>query len=159
MLRDDITQALKIAMKGKDKIGTSTLRLIMAAIKDREIASRGKGNGSGDNDGDGVSDQEILSVMQTMVRQRHESIRMYEQGGRDDLVDREKQEIVIIQGFLPQQMSDEKMTNAVAAVLAETGASSLKDMGRTMALLRERHAGQMDFAAASAMLKERLNAG
>jgi hypothetical protein len=155
MLRDDITQALKIAMKGKDKIGTSTLRLIMAAIKDREIAGRGKV----DNDGEGVSDQEILSVMQTMVRQRHESIKMYEQGGRDDLVDQEKQEIVIIQGFLPQQMSAEKMTEAVAAVLAETGASSLKDIGRTMGLLRERHAGQMDFAAASALLKERLNAG
>ncbi len=155
MLRDDITQALKIAMKGKDKIGTSTLRLIMAAIKDREIAARGKG----DSDGEGVSDQEILSVMQTMVRQRHESIKMYEQGGRDDLVDREKQEIGIIQGFLPLPLSAEKMTEAVAAVLAETGASSLKDMGRTMALLRERHAGQMDFAAASAMLKERLNAG
>ena len=127
----------------------------MAAIKDREIAARGKG----DSDGEGVSDQEILSVMQTMVRQRHESIKMYEQGGRDDLVDREKQEIGIIQGFLPLPMSAEKMTEAVAAVLAETGASSLKDMGRTMALLRERHAGQMDFAAASAMLKERLNAG
>ena len=131
----------------------------MAAIKDREIAARGKGAGGGDSDGEGVSDQEILSVMQTMVRQRHESIKMYEQGGRDDLVDREKQEIGIIQGFLPLPMSAEKMTEAVAAVLAETGASSLKDMGRTMALLRERQAGQMDFAAASAMLKERLNAG
>ena len=131
----------------------------MAAIKDREIAARGKGAGGGDSDGEGVSDQEILSVMQTMVRQRHESIKMYEQGGRDDLVDREKQEIGIIQGFLRLPMSAEKMTEAVAAVLAETGASSLKDMGRTMALLRERQAGQMDFAAASAMLKERLNAG
>jgi uncharacterized protein len=155
MLRDDITQALKIAMKGKDKIGTSTLRLIMAAIKDREIAARGKG----DHDSEGLSDQEILSVMQTMVRQRHESIKMYEQGGRDDLVDQEKQEIAIIQGFLPKQMSAEKMTAAVAAVIAETGACGLKDMGRTMALLRERHAGQMDFGAASALLKERLNAG
>ena len=155
MLRDEITQALKTAMKGKDKIGTSTLRLIMAAIKDREIAARGKGGG----DGEGISDQEIQTVMQTMVRQRHDSIKLYEQGGRDDLADQEKREIAIIQGFLPQPLSDEKMAEAVAAVIAETGASSLKDMGRTMALLRERHAGQMDFGAASALLKERLNAG
>ncbi len=155
MLRDEITQALKTAMKGKDKIGTSTLRLIMAAIKDREIAARGKGGG----DGEGISDQEIQTVMQTMVRQRHDSIKLYEQGGRDDLADQEKREIAIIQGFLPQPLSDEKMAEAVAAVSAETGASSLKDMGRTMALLRERHAGQMDFGAASALLKERLNAG
>ena len=155
MLRDEITQALKTAMKGKDKIGTSTLRLIMAAIKDREIAARGKGDG----DGEGISDQEIQTVMQTMVRQRLESIKLYEQGGRDDLADQEKREIAIIQGFLPQPMSNEKMAEAVAAVIAETGASSLKDMGRTMALLRERHAGRMDFGAASALLKERLNAG
>ena len=155
MLRDEITQALKTAMKGKDKIGTSTLRLIMAAIKDREIAARGKG----DSDGEGISDQEIQTVMQTMVRQRLESIKLYEQGGRDDLADQEKREIAIIQGFLPQPMSAEKMAEAVAAVIAETGASGLKDMGRTMALLRERHAGRMDFGAASALLKERLNAG
>ena len=142
-------------MKGKDKIGTSTLRLIMAAIKDREIAARGKG----DSDGEGISDQEIQTVMQTMVRQRLESVKLYVQGGRDDLADQEKREIAIIQGFLPQPMSNEKMAEAVAAVIAETGASSLKDMGRTMALLRERHAGQMDFGAASALLKERLNAG
>lgn len=157
MLRDDITQSLKTAMKGQDKIATSTLRLILAAIKDRDIAARGKGERDGD--GNGVSDQEILAVLQTMVRQRQESIKLYEQGGREDLAGQERQEIAIIEGFLPKQMSGEEVAAAVEAVIAETGADSLKDMGRTMALLRERHAGQMDFGKASALIKTRLTGG
>jgi len=156
MLRDDITRAMKESMKSGDKVATSALRLILAALKDREIAARGKG---GDESDGGISDQEILSVLQTMVRQRNDSIEMYEKGGRDDLVEQEKREIEIIQSFLPQQMSAEEIAAAVAAVIADTGASGLKDMGKAMGALRERHAGRMDFGAASALLKEKLNAG
>ncbi len=156
MLRDDITRSLKESMKTGDKVATSTLRLILAAIKDREIAARGKG---GDDADGGISDQDILSVLQTMVRQRGDSIEMYEKGGRADLVEQETREIEIIQSFLPRQMSADEIAAAVAAVVADTGASGLKDMGRAMAALRERHAGCMDFGAASALLKDRLNAG
>ena len=153
MLRDDISMALKDAMKSKNKISTATLRLILAAIKDRDIAVRTDGNP------DGIGDDEVMKVLQTMVKQRQESIKMYEQGGRQELADQEAQEIEIIRAFLPAQMSDEEIEAAVNNLIAETGASSLKDMGPSMAALRERYAGSMDFGKASAILKKSLAGG
>jgi len=140
-------------MKGRETRAVSTIRLILTAIKDRDIAARGKGND------DGISDQEILQVLQTMVRQRHESIALYEQGGRLELAEQEAEEIVIIESFLPARLDEAATEEAVRAVVGEIGASTIKDMGRTMAILRERFAGQMDFAKASAVVKEQLNAG
>ena len=140
-------------MKGREKRAVSTVRLILTAVKDRDIAARGKGNA------DAISDQEILQVLQTMVRQRHESIALYEQGGRLELSEQEAEEITIIESFLPERLDEAAMEEAVRSVVGEIGACSIKDMGRTMAILRERYAGQMDFAKASAVVKVQLNAG
>ena len=153
MLRDDVSEALKVAMKAKDQRGTSTLRMILAAIKDRDIAARGQGNTGG------IGDADVVRVMQAMIKQRQESIELYKQGVRQDLVDQETQEIAIIQRFLPEQMTAAEMEKAVADAARELGAAGLKDMGRTMALLRERHGGRMDFAQAGAQLKKLLGAG
>lgn len=150
MLRDQLSDALKGAMKEKDKLATSTVRLILAAIKDRDIAGRGK------NGGDGIDDDEILDVLTMMVRQRRESMEMYSKAGRDELATQEQGEISVIERFLPAQLSSEDTAQAIDAVIAEIGAGSIKDMGRTMALLRERYAGQMDFSAAGALARERL---
>lgn len=150
MLREQLTEALKDAMRGQDKRRTSTLRLILAAIKDRDIA--GRENGSRDL----VGDDEVLQLLQKMVRQRRESIETFEKGGRVDLADQERDEIVIIEGFLPQQMGDAEITAAVDSVVAEVGAAGLKDMGRVMAALRDRYPGTMDFGKASAAAKARL---
>ena len=153
MLRQRLSDALKVAMKSKDRLATSTLRLILAAVKDRDIAARGKGNA------DGISDDEVMSVLQTMVRQRDESIVFYEKGERPELAEKEAQEIVVIRGFLPEPMDEEQLPQAVTEAMDELGAASLKDMGRTMALLRERYAGRMDFAKASVLVKARLAGG
>ncbi len=153
MLRENLNEALKGAMKAKNKRAVSTLRLILAAIKDRDIAARGKGNS------EGISEDDILKVLQTMVRQRHESIKMYQQGGRQDLVDQEIEETGIIQTFLPEQMDAVAIAAAVGEAVSETGAAGLKEMGRVMAWLRERYAGRMDFAAASKAAKQRLGGG
>ncbi|MBK18483.1 MAG: glutamyl-tRNA amidotransferase [Rhodospirillaceae bacterium] len=150
MLREEISSALKSAMKAKKSECVSTIRLILAAIKDRDIASRTGG------DSDGISDDEIMKVLQTMVKQRQESIKMYEQGGRPELAKQEADEIVIIQEFLPEQLSEEEIAAIVNAAIEELGAESLKDMGRMMAHLRENHAGSMDFGKASGILKQRL---
>lgn len=152
MLREAFNDALKAAMKKKEPVAVSTLRLILTAIKDRDIAVRGKGERQE------ITDQEIFQVLQTMVRQRHESIALYEQGGRKELAAREQAEIEIIEGFLPKQMSDAEAASAIAAVVKEIGAAGIKDMGRTMGVLRERFAGQMDFGKASAELKKQLSA-
>jgi uncharacterized protein YqeY len=152
MLRERLSEALKTAMKGRDQRAVSTVRLILTAIKDRDIAARGKGVT------DGIADQEIYNVLQTMIRQREESIRLYEQGGRLELAQQEADEIKIIEGFLPKALSEAEADAAIAAVLAEIGAQSLRDMGRAMATLRERYAGQMDFTKASAKVRERLSA-
>ncbi len=151
MLREEISQALKSAMKAKKSQCVSTLRLILAAIKDRDIAARGSGS-----DSDGISDDEIMKVLQTMVKQRQESIKMYDHGGRPELAKQEAEEIAIIQEFLPQQLSEDEIATIVNAAIDELGAGSLKDMGRMMAHLRENHAGSMDFGKASAVLKQRL---
>ncbi len=140
-------------MKGRENRAVSTIRLILTAIKDRDIAARGKGNA------DGISDQDILQVLQTMVRQRHESIALYEQGGRLELAEQEAEEIEIIEGFLPERLDEAATEEAIREVVGEIGALSIKDMGRTMAILRERYAGQMDFAKVSAVVKEQLSAG
>jgi uncharacterized protein YqeY len=149
-LRERLSDELKAAMKAKDKRVVATVRLILAALKDRDIAARGKGNA------DGIDESEILQMLQTMVKQRHDSIELYEKGGRLDLAQQEAEEIEIIRRFMPAQMSEEEVAGAVADLIAELEASSLKDMGRTMAALRERYAGRMDFAKASAIVKKQL---
>ncbi len=153
MLREQLTEALKTAMKAKNKRAVSTLRLILAAIKDRDIAVRGRGNS------EGISDDDILKVLQTMVRQRQESIKMYRDGGRQDLVDQETEETGIIQGFLPEQMDSDAIVGAVDEAMSSTGAGGLKEMGRVMAWLRENYAGRMDFAVASKAAKQKLGGG
>lgn len=150
MLRQRLSDALKDALKSKDQIGLSTVRLILAALKDRDIAARGKGNK------EGISDEDILGLLQSMIKQRQESIALYEKGGRCELAEQERGEIAVIERFLPKQMGEAEMAKAVAAAISETGARSLKDMGKTMAALKSRYAGQMDFAKASALVKQAL---
>ena len=147
MIRNRLNEALKDAVRGKRQRDVSALRLILAAIRDRDIAARGKGNT------DGISEDEIMGLLKTMIRQRRESIALYEQGGRVDLVESEEIEVGIIQQFLPQQLDDAETRNAVDTVVAEIGAAGLKDMGRTMAALRARYPGRMDFAKASGMVR------
>lgn len=151
MLRDRITEALKTAMRQKDQAALSAARLIQAALKDRDIAARSKGNM------DGISDDEILSMLQSMIKQRRDSIDMYEKGGRPELAEKEAKEIEIIEGFLPEQMDDAAMGDAIDAVIREFDASSMKDMGRVMGALKERHAGSMDFGKASGIVKAKLS--
>ena len=153
MLRNVIPEALRAALKNQEKRAISTVRLIIAALKDRDIAARGKGNT------DGIGDDEILQMLQTMVKQRRDSIEMYEKGGRLELVEQEREEIAIIEGFLPQQLDDAEIGAAVDQVIAEVGAGGMKDMGNVMGALRDRYAGQMDFGKASALVKEKLGAG
>ncbi len=151
MLRTQLNGALKDAMKAKDQRAVSTLRLILAALKDRDIADRGKGGVD-----EGISDDAILQLLQSMIKQRRDSIEAYEKGGRQELADREAEEITIIEGFLPEQMSEEEIAEAVAGAIKQCEATSLKEMGQVMAHLREKHAGAMDFGKASATVKERL---
>ncbi len=150
MLRSRLNDALKDAMKAKDSLAVSTLRLILAALKDRDIAGRSKGNS------DGISEDEILEMLQKMVRQRRDSIEMYTKAGREELAEREANEIVVIERFLPQALGEDEMRAAIDTVVAELDASSIKDMGRVMAELKQRYAGQMDFGKASATVKELL---
>ena len=151
-LREELTQALRTAMKSRETRAVSTIRLILTAVKDRDIAARGKGNT------EGISDQDILQVLQTMIRQRHEAIALYQQGGRQELAAQEEEEIRIIERFMPKQLGDDEMRAAIQAVAAEIGATTIKDMGRAMAVLRTRYAGQMDFGKAGATLKQLLGA-
>ena len=138
-------------MKAKDQRAVSTVRLILAALKDRDIAARSRGNT------EGIGEDEIGELLQKMIRQRRESIELYQQGKREDLAQQEREEIAVIERFLPQQMSESEMAQAVSVLIAELGAGSIKDMGRVMAALKQRHAGQMDFSKASALVKERLS--
>ena len=151
MLRARINNALKEAMKAKEKHTVSTIRLILAALKDRDIAARSKGNN------DGVSEDEILSMLQSMIKQRHESVIMYEKGGRAKLAEQETIEITIIQSFLPEQMDEIATSTAVQEIINDLSADSLKDMGKVMSALKEKFAGQMDFSKASAMVKAMLS--
>ena len=151
MLRQEINEALKTAMKAQDRRATSTLRLILAALKDRDIAARG---GSGDDSG--IPDDAILDMLQKMIKQRHDSIEQYEKGKRPDLVAQESEEIDIIGRFLPKQMDSAQTAEAIAAVVDELGATTIKEMGKVMGALKERHAGCMDFAKAAQLAKARL---
>src|SRR5512134_2685508 len=150
MLREKFKDALKDAMKSRNERATATLRLITAALKDRDIAARGRGKM------DGIDEAEILSMLQTMIKQRRESIEHFEKGGRLELAQQELEEIGIIEGFLPKQMGDAEAEKAIKGLIAELGAASIKDMGRTMAALRERYAGQMDFTKASVLVRQAL---
>lgn len=152
MLRQQLNDKLKSAMLAKDARVVSTIRLILAALKDRDIAARSR------NVMDGIGDDEILSMLQSMIKQRRESISLYEQGGRLELAQQEADEITIIETFLPKQMDEAETTEAVRAVIAEIGAGGIKDMGRVMAALKERFAGRMDFTKASALTKRELGA-
>ncbi|WP_273726589.1 GatB/YqeY domain-containing protein [Brucella gallinifaecis] len=149
MLRQEISQAMTDAMKAQDKLRLATLRLIMAAVKDRDIANRGAGK-------DPVGDEELLGILGKMVKQREESARIYEEGNRLELAEAERQEIAILNDFLPAQMSEDEVKAACEAVIAEIGAQGLRDMGKVMAALKERFAGQMDFTKASALVKTLL---
>lgn len=150
MLRDQLTGALKEALKARDTCAVSTVRLILAALKDREIAARGKGGDSS------VDDDEIRALLQTMIKQRRESIEMYEKGARPDLAEGEAREIGVIERFLPVQMDEAAMAAAVDDAIRETGAAGLKDMGKVMQALRERHPGAMDFSRAGALARAAL---
>lgn len=152
MLRETFTEKLKQSMHAKDELTTSTLRLIIAALKDRDIAARGKGNW------DGISEDEILSMLQTMIKQRHESIKMYEAGNRQELADREAGEIRVIEAFLPKQLNEDEIKAAIDSAVVAIGASGIKDMGKVMAELKTKYVGQMDFGKVSPMVKDRLSA-
>ena len=151
-LREDISAEMRTALKSKDQAALATLRLISAALKDRDIAARGNGNQ------DGIGDDEILSMLQTMIKQRNESAKMYRDGGRPELAESEEAENVIISRFLPAQLDAAETEAAIAAAIEASGASSIKDMGQVMAHLKSAHAGQMDFSAASAAVKAALMA-
>ncbi|MGJ8616734.1 MAG: GatB/YqeY domain-containing protein [Sulfitobacter sp.] len=150
-LRTRISDALKQAMKDKAAERLSTLRLINAAIKDKDIAARATGSD------DGVPEAEVLAILGKMAKQRMESARAYEEGGRLDLAERERKEIEVIEEFLPRQLSDEETTAAVDAAIADVGATSIRDMGKVIGLLKGKYTGQMDFGAVGPMVKDRLS--
>ncbi len=151
MIRERLTDALKASMKEKNERSVSTLRLILAALKDQDIAARTKGNK------EGLPDDEILGLLQSMIKQRRESIQHYEKGGRMELAQQEAEEIAVIEEFLPEQMSGEEMVAVISGIIGEVEAESLKEMGKVMTALKDRYPGQMDFAKASARVKERLS--
>jgi uncharacterized protein YqeY len=150
MLREAFSERLKQAMRAKDTRTVSTVRLILAALKDRDIAARPTGNT------EGIGDPEILRLLQSMVKQRRESIALYRQGNRPELAAQEEAEIAVIESFLPKQMSDDETAEAAKAAIAATGAAGPKDMGKVMTMLRERHAGVIDMARAGAVVKQLL---
>ena len=152
MLREKLTEAMKEAMRAKDQAALGTIRLILAKLKDVDIAARTEASR------EGVADDKILSMMQGMIKQRNESITLYDKGGRADLAEKEKAEIAVIERFLPQQMDEAAVEAAVREAIAAAGATSIKDMGGVMAALKGKYAGQMDFAKASAAVKKALSA-
>jgi len=151
MLRTRFGEELKLAMKAKNQRAVSTIRLILAGLKERDIAARSRGNT------EGIGEDEIAELLLKMVRQRRESIALYEQGNRRDLAEQEREEIAVIERFLPQAMTEGEVKGAVEAAVAEVSAASPKDIGRVMAVLKQRYAGRMDFAKASALVKQRLS--
>ena len=149
-LREQFNQTLKDAMRARDQKRVSTLRLVLAALKDRDIANRSE------TSREGIGDDEVFSLLAKMIKQREESATAFEAGGRPELAASEREEIAIIREFQPAQMNESDMRSAVAAAIAEAGASSPKDMGRVMAVLKARFAGRMDFSKASAVVKALL---
>lgn len=150
MLRARLNDDLKQALKAQDKTALATLRLILAALKDRDIAARSKGNC------DGIGDEEILELLQKMVRQRRDSIEAYQTAGRQELADREAGEIEVIKRFLPKELDDSEVQSAVDQAIEELEANSIKDMGKVIGALKQRYSGRMDFAKASQLVKQRL---
>ena len=148
-MRETVTAALKLATKAQDKRRVSTLRLVSAAIKDRDIAARTASKGE-------ATDAELLELFAKMIKQREESEKIYRDAGRAELAQQEAEEIAIIREFLPKQLSEADTQKAITDAIAEAGASSVKDMGKVMAALKSRYAGQMDFAKASALVKAKL---
>jgi uncharacterized protein len=151
-MRERFTAEMKEALKAGDKRRLGAIRLIQAALKDKDIEARGNGK-------EPLSDEEILALLQKMVKQRQESITMYEQGGRAELAQQEKDEVTVISSYLPQQMDEAETKAAIEAAIAETGAASMKDMGKVVAALRAKYAGRMDFAKASGLVKDMLPKG
>jgi len=149
VLRDDINNALKEAMKAKNERAVSTLRMVNSTLKNADIEARGAGKPP-------LGDAEVLPVLQKMIKQRQESVEMYQKGGRADLVKQEQEEIAIITAYLPKQMSDAEMTAAIEAAIKDTGAAGMKDMGKVIGALKGKYAGQMDFGKASGLVKAKL---
>ena len=148
-MRETIANALKDALKARDACRVSTLRLIQATLKDRDIANRGAGKAP-------VETDELLQILAKMIKQREESAKIFAENGRPELAAQEREEIAVIKGFLPEQLSDERVKDLIAGIIAEIGAQGLRDMGKVMAVLKERYPGQMDFARASGVVKELL---
>ena len=151
MLRQRLNDALKEALKARDQRSVSTLRLVLAQLKDRDIAARPSGNTAG------IGEAEIVDMLHKMVKQRQESIALYRQGNRPDLVQQEEGEIAVIERFMPKQLDEAETAAAIDSAVGETGAQSIKDMGKVMAKLKERFPGRMDFARAGALVKQRLS--
>jgi uncharacterized protein len=153
MVREEISAALKDAMKTKNEAAVSTIRMINAAIKQKDIdVARARGD-------EKIADEEVLSLLQGMIKSRREAIEMFRQGNRDDLIQKETAEIAVIERFLPQQLGAEETQAAIDAAIAQTGAASVKDMGKVMAALKSGYAGQLDMSRASALVKQRLSGG
>jgi uncharacterized protein len=148
--REEFNTYLKQAMRDKDQVAVSTIRLILAALKDRDIAARTQGKA------EGIGEAEIFSMMQGMVKQRKESAKIYSDAGRTDLAEREDAEIVVIEKFLPQQIGQGEVVKIIEKIIAETGAAGIKDMGKVMGVLKGQYAGQVDMAKAGAVVKEKL---
>lgn len=149
MLREELQKALKESMLNKDMDTVSAVRLIIAGMKEKDVDARGKGLKE-------ASDTDLLSMMQSMIKQRNDSIKMYVEGNREDLAAKERKEISVIERFLPKQMSDAEIETAIKGIIADTGASSMKDMGKVMGALKAKYAGQLDFGKASGMIKNFL---
>jgi uncharacterized protein YqeY len=152
VLRDDINNSLKGAMKAGDAPRVSTLRMVNSTIKNADIEARGQGKPP-------LTDEELLSLLQKMIKQRQESVELYQKGGRADLVAQEQGEIDIISGYLPAQMSETEIVDVIGALVKETGATAMKDMGKVMAAIKERYAGKLDVGKASAAVKKLLSGG
>ena len=150
MLRERLNEDLKTAMRAKEQRAVSTIRMVLAELKLRDINAREKGNT------EGVGDAEIVDMMQKLVRQRRDSIEAYEKGGRPELAQQEAEEIAVIERYLPQGLSDEETAKAIAAAIAATGAATVKDMGKVMARLKEQYAGRMDFGKVGPLVKQKL---
>lgn len=149
-IRENLSQTLKTAMKAKDENTLTTVRMIISKMKERDIEARVSGNMNG------IADPELLTLMQGMIKQRQESAKMYRDGGRPELADKEDAEIKIIEQFLPAQMNDDQIADVIAGIIAKTGAAGVKDMGKIMAELKANYAGQLDMAKAGAVVKQKL---
>lgn len=149
MLREDLQNALKEAMKAKNMPEVNAVRMIIAGLKEKDVEARGKGKKQ-------AEDAELLAMMQSMIKQRNESIKLYNDGNRPDLAQKEQAEITVIEKFLPKQLSEAEMSEVIKGVITQTGAQSVKDMGKVMGTLRSQYAGQMDFGKASEIIKSLL---